>query len=63
MFQTLTQNFTKIFDKIKSTGNLTEEQIDASMRDIRIALLDADVALPKIKLKGMKLSNQYLQLK
>ena len=49
MFQTLTQNFTKIFDKIKSTGNLTEEQIDASMRDIRIALLDADVALPVVR--------------
>ena len=49
MFQTLTQNLTKIFDKIKSTGALTESQIDASMRDIRIALLEADVALPVVR--------------
>ncbi|MDP4708417.1 MAG: signal recognition particle protein [Rickettsiaceae bacterium] len=49
MFQTLTQNLTKIFDKIKSTGTLTEGQIDASMRDIRIALLEADVALPVVR--------------
>lgn len=49
MFQTLTQNFTKIFDKIKSTGTLTENQIDSAMRDIRLALLEADVALPVVK--------------
>jgi len=46
MFQTLTQNLTKIFDKIKGTGALTEAHIDSAMRDIRIALLEADVALP-----------------
>ncbi len=49
MFQSLTQNFTKIFDKIKGVGALTESQIDESMRDIRIALLEADVALPVIR--------------
>ncbi|MFK7973475.1 MAG: signal recognition particle protein [Rickettsiaceae bacterium] len=49
MFQTLTQNFTKIFDKIKSRGVLTEEQIDVAMREIRIALLEADVSLSVVK--------------
>lgn len=49
MFQTLTQNLTKIFDKIKGRGALTEEQIDSAMRDIRIALLEADVALPVVR--------------
>ena len=49
MFQTLTQNLTKIFDKIKGIGALTEEQIDSAMRDIRIALLEADVALPVVR--------------
>ncbi len=49
MFQTLTQNLTKIFDKIKGTGVLTEANIDAAMRDIRIALLESDVALPVVK--------------
>lgn len=49
MFQTLTQNLTKIFDKIKSSGALTEAQIDSCMRDIRVALLEADVALPVVR--------------
>lgn len=49
MFQTLTQNLNKIFDKIKSRGALTESQIDEAMRDIRVALLEADVALPVAK--------------
>ncbi|MBN8512222.1 MAG: signal recognition particle protein [Rickettsiales bacterium] len=49
MFQTLTQNLNKIFDKIKGRGALTEEQIDSAMRDIRIALLEADVALPVVR--------------
>lgn len=46
MFQALTKNLTKIFDKIKGTGTLNEDQIDSAMRDIRVALLEADVALP-----------------
>lgn len=49
MFQTLTQNLTKIFDKIKGAGALTEAHIDSAMRDIRIALLEADVALPMVR--------------
>ena len=49
MFKTLTQNLTKIFDKLVSSGILTEAQIDAAMRDIRVALLVSDVALPVIK--------------
>ena len=49
MFQTLTQNLTKIFDRIKGTGALSEEQIDSAMRDIRVALLEADVALPVVR--------------
>lgn len=49
MFQTLTDNLNKIFDKIKGGGSLTEAQIDEAMRDIRIALLEADVALPVVK--------------
>jgi len=49
MFQTLTQNLTKIFDKIKGAGALTDTHIDSAMRDIRIALLEADVALPVVR--------------
>lgn len=49
MFKTLTQNLTKIFDRLVSSGILTEAQIDAAMRDIRVAFLESDVALPVIK--------------
>ena len=48
MFQALTQNLTKIFDNIRRSGTLSVEQIDNTMRDIRIALLEADVALIKL---------------
>ncbi len=49
MFTNLTQNLTKIFDKLKGSGVLSEAQIDLAMRDIRIALLEADVALSVIR--------------
>ncbi len=49
MFQLLTQNLTKVFDKLKGRGLLTAEHIDSAMRDIRVALLEADVALPVVK--------------
>lgn len=49
MFKTLTNNLTKIFDRISNRGLLNEEQIELAMRDIRIALLEADVALPVVK--------------
>jgi signal recognition particle subunit SRP54 len=49
MFQSLTKNLTKVFDRLRSGGILTESQINDAMRDIRIALLEADVALPVVK--------------
>lgn len=49
MFETLTQNLAKVFDYLKSSGTLSPAQIDTAMRDIRIALLEADVALPVAK--------------
>lgn len=49
MFQSLSNKFSSIFDRLRSSGALTEEQIDAAMRDIRIALLEADVSLTVVK--------------
>ena len=49
MFDTLTQRLTAVFDKLKGRGLLSEEDVTAAMRDIRIALLEADVALPVVK--------------
>jgi len=49
MFSNLTESLGKVFDKLTGTGYLREEDIEAAMREIRIALLEADVALPVIK--------------
>ena len=49
MFQTLTKNLTNVFDKLKCYGTLTEAHIDEAMRDVRVALLEADVSLEVVK--------------
>jgi signal recognition particle subunit SRP54 len=49
MFQTLSQRLTGIFDKLRGRGLLNEDDVNAAMREIRIALLEADVALSVVK--------------
>lgn len=49
MFENLTGNLGGIFDRLKKRGALKEADIDAAMRDVRVALLEADVALPVVK--------------
>ncbi len=49
MFQTLSQRLTGVFDKLRGRGLLSEDDVNAAMREIRIALLEADVALPVVK--------------
>jgi signal recognition particle subunit SRP54 len=49
MFRNLGDSFNKIFDKIKGKGVLSEKDIDDAMREIRLALLEADVSLKVIK--------------
>ncbi len=49
MFSNLSNKLGDIFSKLKKRGTLTEADIDAAMREIRIALLEADVALPVVK--------------
>ncbi|MBS4772986.1 MAG: signal recognition particle protein [Proteobacteria bacterium] len=49
MFESLTDKLTAVFNKITSRGVLTEDDINNTMREIRIALLEADVALPVVK--------------
>lgn len=49
MFENLTDKLTAVFNKITSRGVLSEDDINATMREIRIALLEADVALPVVK--------------
>ncbi|MBE6447924.1 MAG: signal recognition particle protein [Alphaproteobacteria bacterium] len=60
MFNTLTDKLTAVFNKITSRGVLSEEDINNTMREIRIALLEADVSLPVVKDFIAKVKEQAL---
>ncbi len=49
MFENLTNKLESIFSRLKSAPSLTEEQVDSGLKEIRLALLEADVALPVTK--------------
>lgn len=49
MFESLSSKLTGIFGNLRKRGVLSEADIDTAMREIRIALLEADVALPVVK--------------
>ena len=49
MFENLTSKLEKVFSKLKSAPSLTEEQVESGLKEIRLALLEADVALPVVK--------------
>ncbi|MBL8164300.1 MAG: signal recognition particle protein [Anaerolineae bacterium] len=49
MFETLSERLQGIFDNLGRTGKLTEKDVDSVMREVRMALLEADVALPVVK--------------
>jgi len=60
MFENLTNKLENIFSKLKKAPSLNEEQVDAGLKEIRLALLEADVALSvakefieKIRLKAV----------
>ena len=49
MFTTLSDRLATTFKNLRGKGRLSEADIDATAREIRIALLEADVALPVVK--------------
>lgn len=49
MFQSLSQRLQATFDRLGSGGKITENDVNTAMRDVRMALLEADVALPVVK--------------
>jgi signal recognition particle subunit SRP54 len=49
VFDTLSDRLSGIFTKLRGKGRLTDADIDATAREIRLALLEADVALPVVK--------------
>ncbi|HEY8729990.1 MAG TPA: signal recognition particle protein [Acidothermaceae bacterium] len=49
MFDTLSDRLEAVFKTLRGKGRLSDADIDATAREIRIALLEADVALPVVK--------------
>ncbi|WP_295526338.1 signal recognition particle protein [Novosphingobium sp. Chol11] len=49
MFDSLSDRLGGVFDRLRGSGALREEDVQAAMREVRIALLEADVALPVVR--------------
>ena len=49
MFDNLSQRLTQTMQKLRGKGRLTEDSIRETLREVRIALLEADVALPVVQ--------------
>ena len=49
MFESLSQKLNLVFNKLSSKGRLTEQDVDEELRDVRIALLEADVNFRVVK--------------
>jgi len=49
MFETLSERLGGVFDRLRGRGALSEADVRTAMREVRIALLEADVALPVVR--------------
>src|SRR5918998_5844338 len=49
MFDSLTDRLSGVFDRLTGRGVLSERDVDEALREVRVALLEADVALPVVK--------------
>lgn len=49
MFESLSQRLQDTFDRLNTRGKLSEADVNTAMREVRMALLEADVALPVVK--------------
>ena len=49
LFENLTARLSRTVDTLRGRGRITEENVGESLRDVRMALLEADVALPVVK--------------
>jgi signal recognition particle subunit SRP54 len=66
MFESLTQRLSSTLQRLRGKGRLTEENIRDSLREVRIALLEADVALPVVaalieRIKARAIGQDVLQ--
>ena len=49
MFETLTDRLNQVFDQLRRRGKLSEADVDVAMREVRLALLEADVHYSVVK--------------
>jgi signal recognition particle subunit SRP54 len=49
MFENLTSRLNQVFDQLRRRGKLSEADVDAAMREVRLALLEADVHFSVVK--------------
>jgi signal recognition particle subunit SRP54 len=49
VFESLSDRLTAVFDKLRSRGRVTEEDLKVALREVRIALLEADVSLKVVR--------------
>ena len=49
MFENLTSRLTRVLDGLRGRGRLTDDDVREALREVRMALLEADVALPVVK--------------
>ena len=60
MFDQLTERLTKAFKNITGQGRFTEENMQGPLQEVRLSLLEADVALPVVKLFIQKIKEKAL---
>src|SRR6516165_316929 len=49
MFDALQSRLSGVFDRLRGKGALSEAEVDEALKEVRAALIDADVALPVVK--------------
>ena len=49
MFDSLTERLSRVLESVRGRGRLTEDNIEETLREVRMALLEADVALPVVR--------------
>ncbi|HYY88570.1 MAG TPA: signal recognition particle receptor subunit alpha, partial [Chloroflexota bacterium] len=49
MFESLSEKLQGVFDRLGRKGRLTEEDVDLALREVRVALLEADVSLKVVR--------------
>ena len=58
MFENLSERLSGVFDRLTKQGSLSEDDVKSALREVRVALLEADVSLPVVREFVKKSSSQ-----